>query len=124
MLRRRDAGESGAMKRRHQKVAGAADAVAGEHAARAIRAMCGRRQSEDEEARERIAESGNGTSPVRLGQIRAAFFACDTLTVRSQPRASLARDDARADVHQVCRLTHDSHAFSFWVAALQASRGT
>ena len=34
MMRRRQVGEAGAMERRHQEVAGSADAVAGEHAAR------------------------------------------------------------------------------------------
>src|SRR5580765_424664 len=90
------------MERRHQKVAGAARAVSRAHAARAICAVCGRRQSDDEDPGEWIAEARNGPPPVRVGQIRAPFFACDTLTVRSQTRAAVARDDVRVDRSQFC----------------------
>ena len=112
------------MERRHQEIAGAASPVACEDASGAVGTVCCGRESDDQHASMWIAESGDGASPVRVAEIGAPFLACDTLTVRAQARATLARDDVSVDGGQVCHLVHESHEFMFWVATLPASRGT
>ncbi len=92
MPRGRLAGESGAMQRRVQEVAGA---VAGEHAARAIRAVCGRRQADHQHARVLIAEAGHRLAPVLLIPVRAALDPRHLLAPRDEARAAAAGDDCR-----------------------------
>ena len=97
MLRRRDVREAGAMQRRHQEVARAADAVAGEHAAGPVGAVRGRREADDEQPGARIAEAGNRPGPVGLVAIRAPLLASDARAVRAQARTALAGDDLVVD---------------------------
>jgi hypothetical protein len=89
--------EAGAMERGHQEIARAARAISGEDATRAIGAVGRRREADDQHAGERIAESRNRSSPVRVAEVRTTFFACDTLTVRPKAWASLARHDVGVD---------------------------
>ena len=99
-MRCRQVRKAGAIERRHQEVAGPAGAVAGEDAARAVGAVRSRREADDEDARVRIAETGNRTRPVRLVTIGPPFFAADLLAVLAQPRAALARNDRVANGYQ------------------------
>src|SRR6185503_18085536 len=71
--------------------------VAGEHAARAVAAVRGRRQTHDQEARRRIAEPRHRLAPVRLVTELALLLACDALAVLAQARAELAGDDRAPD---------------------------
>jgi len=88
------------MKRRHQKVAGTADAVAGEDATRAVRAVCGGREADDQEAGAWIAESRYWFAPVFIVAVGAALRARDLLAVASKARTPIAIDDRRANVYQ------------------------
>src|SRR6266849_6606559 len=97
MLGRGDVGEPGAVERRHEEVARAAGAVAGEHAPRPVRAMCCRGETEDQQPRARIAEAWNRLGPVRLVAERSALFAPDPLAMLAQPRAAMAGDDGVAN---------------------------
>ena len=66
--RGRDIGEAGAVQRRHQKVAGAADAVAGEDPAGAVGAVRRRRETDEQQARaadRRIQEPACPSRPRR-----------------------------------------------------------
>ena len=91
-------GEACSMKRRHEEVAGAAGAVAGEHAARAVGAVRGGREAEQQEPRGRIAEAGHGTAPVDLIAVRALLLDGDAAAVAC----------AGADTARMTRL-HDEH---------------
>ena len=82
VLRCRDAGEARAMQRRHQEVAGAARAVACEDTSRAVGAVCGWREPDEQQTRERVAEAGNGTTPVRVVAIRSRLSRAICLAVR------------------------------------------
>jgi hypothetical protein len=81
------------MKRRHEKVSRAADAVAGEHTAGAVRPMCGRRETDEQQLRAWVAEARHGSAPVDLVTVRAALFARDASAVGAEARAEIARDD-------------------------------
>ena len=98
MMRRREVGEAGAMERRHQEVAGAAGAVAGENTAGAIRAVGRRRKADDQHSRVGISEAWNRTRPVRLVAIRAPFFTTDLLAVLPQPWTAFAGNDRSVNV--------------------------
>src|SRR5229473_2360618 len=74
MLGGGNVGEPGAVERRHEEVARAADAVAGEHAPRPVRAVRRRSETEDQQPRARIAEAWNRLGPVRLVAERSASF--------------------------------------------------
>src|SRR5688572_18986846 len=88
------------MQRAHQKIARAAGAVAGEDAAGAIGAMRRRREADDEQARARIAEAGDGAAPVRFVTKGAPLFARDAGAVLTQPRTAIARHDCVAHRRQ------------------------
>jgi hypothetical protein len=74
------------MKGSHQEVARSADAVAREHTTRAVCAVGGGSEADDEHPGRRIAEAGNRPGPVRVASVRAAFLASNALTVRTQSR--------------------------------------
>ncbi len=93
VLRGRDIGVAGAVEGRHQEVAGAADAIAREDAAGAIRAVGRRRQADDEYPRPRIAEAGNRPCPVRLIAICAPLLVSDSGAVGAKTRAAIAGHD-------------------------------
>ena len=59
-LRGRDVREAETMERGHQEITGAADAIAREHATRAVRAMRRRRQSDNQQARVTSPKPGTG----------------------------------------------------------------
>jgi len=67
--------------------------VAGEHAARAIGAVRGGRQSDDQKPRRGIAERRQRLAPVFPIPIRAPFYLRHVLAVRPQPGAAAASDD-------------------------------
>src|SRR5260221_1555062 len=81
------------MERGHEEVAGPAVAVSREDAARAIGAVRGGREADDQQARLWIAETGHGPSPVRLVPKGAPFVAPDLRAVLAQPCAACTRDD-------------------------------
>src|SRR5207237_811665 len=70
-----------------------AAAVAGEHAAGAVGAVRGGGQSDDQQARTRIAEARHGTAPIRPIAKAAHLDARHFLAPRHQPRTSAALDD-------------------------------
>jgi hypothetical protein len=61
VLRRGNVGEARLAQGRHEEVARSADAVAGEHAARTVRAVRSRRQADDEQARARSPNPGTAS---------------------------------------------------------------
>ena len=73
VTRRGDVGEARAMQRRHQEVAGAAVAIAGEHAAGAIGAMRRGREADEQQTRRRIAEAGHRPAPIGVVAVGARF---------------------------------------------------
>jgi len=77
-----------------------AGAVTSEGAAGTVRAMGARRETQDEDAGAWIAEAGNGTSPVGLVKIGAAFRFSDSLTVFTETRAKVAGNDRFANLLQ------------------------
>ena len=85
------------MERRHQEVAGAADAVAGEYAAGAVGAVRGRRKADEQEPRTRIAEARDRLAPVDVVAKRASLLARDPRAVRAQPLAAVAGNDVTLD---------------------------
>ena len=88
---RRDVGEAGAMQRRHQEVAGAADAVAGEHAAGAVGAVRRGRQADEQQPRVGIAEARHRAAPVGLVRY-ARFFSCATVRQYARSRGQRSHD--------------------------------
>src|SRR5919201_6434757 len=108
------------MQRRHQEIAGTADAVAGEHAAGAVRAVRRRREADEQQARVGITEPGYGPAPVDLIAKRAPLLPRNPRAVVAEPRAEFAGDDLRLNVLQ-CRARFCSARF--WSASLQASGG-
>src|SRR5215475_3834445 len=68
--------------------------IAGEHAARAIATMSGRRQTHDEHARARIAESGQWLRPVLLTSISLRRVRRHRLAVTNEARTQPTRDDS------------------------------
>ena len=92
-LRRRDVREAGALERRHQEVAGCADAVAGEHAAGPIGAVGGGRQAQDQDARLRIAKARDRPRPIDVVPERRLPRPPDIQAIGAQPRALLAAND-------------------------------
>jgi len=86
------------VQRGHQEIAGAAGAVAGEHAAGPVRAVRRGRESNNDEARARITEAGNRPRSVRDVPERAPLLASDPLAVLAQARAALAGDDRLANI--------------------------
>ena len=65
-------------------------AVAREHAACAVGTVGSWRQSKQQQASRRVAETGNGSSPVRVFAVRALLLDRNALAVRAQSLAALA----------------------------------
>ena len=86
-LRRREARQSCRVHRAHEKVAGP---IARKYASGSIRAVRRRREAQDQNARIRIPEPGNGPAPIRVVAMRRFLVACDAVAVRPQPRAAVA----------------------------------
>lgn len=70
-----------------------AGTVSSEGAAGAVGAMGTRGKAEDEDAGTRIAEARNGTRPVGLILVGAAFDLADPSTVVAETGTTLAGDD-------------------------------
>src|SRR5207237_693873 len=85
-----------------------AGAITREHASRAVGAVCGGRQSQDQQAGLWIAEAGNGLSPIRPVAIGAPLYGRDLPAVSHQPRTSLASDDLRLKYFKRSRHERDS----------------
>ena len=83
-------GEAGSMKSVEQKIAAA---VSSEHAARAICAVSAGSKADDEDARQRIAEAGDGLAPILVIQIGAALYGRDFAAMRDEARTSSAVGD-------------------------------
>ena len=88
------------MQRRHQEIAGAADAVAGEDAPGAIRAVRRRRQPDQQQPRPRIAEARHRPAPVDVVAIRAPLLDRNLRAVLTQSWTALAGDDLIAGAEQ------------------------
>jgi hypothetical protein len=84
-----------------------AGTVASKGAAGAVRSVGAGCEAKDEDAGARIAEAGNGTGPVGLVQIGAAFGLADALAVLAQTGAKFAGDDRFANLLQERRRTLD-----------------
>jgi hypothetical protein len=86
------------MERRHQKIAGAADAVAGEDAAGTVGAVrCGR-EADEKHPRAQISKTWDRPAPVHIIYICAPFFARDPGAVRAEPRTAIAGHDGGVNV--------------------------
>lgn len=96
-LRRRDAGEPSLVHRAHEKIA---RSIPGENAPRPVRAVSGRRQTENEDSRERISEAGDRPSPVGVVSMRGFLFPGDLFAIRAQPRTAIAADNVACDCGQ------------------------
>ncbi len=72
-----------------------ARSVSGEGAPGAIGAVGAGSESEHQDARLGIAETGNGLAPVLAVAVSAALLAGDLLAVGDQPRAACAVDNFR-----------------------------
>jgi hypothetical protein len=83
-------GKARTVKLRVEKIAGT---VSGEHAPRPVRAMSGRRQTDDHQFGLRVAEGRHGPPPVGPIAVRAALSPRNLLAVAHQPRALPARRD-------------------------------
>jgi hypothetical protein len=70
-----------------------AGAVAGEGAAGAVGSVGAGREAEDEDSGAGVAKAGDGTGPVGLVLVRAAFGFADAAAVGAKPGAALAGDD-------------------------------
>jgi len=70
-----------------------AGAIAGEGSAGTICTVGSGSEAEDEDAGTRVSEAGNGTSPVGLILVGAAFGLADAPAVLTETRAKLAGDD-------------------------------
>jgi len=112
-LRRRHVGEAVVVERSHQEITRAAPTVAGEHASRTVAAVGGWRQAEDQDSGERIAESRDGTAPVRVASERGPLLACDALTVLAQTRTAVAGHDPLMNENQ------SVVGYEFWVVGYE-----
>lgn len=93
-----------AVKRAIQEISGA---IACEHAACPVRAMCGRRKSKNEQFRTRISEAGDRFAPVFPIEKRPALRARNAFPVADQARALSAGDDLL-----IQKLQGDFHVFT------------
>src|SRR5262245_19686244 len=93
MLRRRHVRKPCAVQSGHQEIPGAADAVAGEHAAGPVGAARRGSETDDEQARAGIAEAGNRFAPIEIVAVGAPLFARDLSAVSAKPRTAIAADD-------------------------------
>src|SRR5262245_1091298 len=110
----RDIRETGAMQRRHQKVAGSSDAIAGEDPPGTVGAVGRRCETDEHETGLRIAESRNRLTPIDVVPKGAAPGPGDLGAVGPQSRAPLAGDDA---------LAHDAQRNRSWFVVRRASCG-
>ena len=78
------------MQRGHQEVTGATGAIAGEDPAGAIGAMRRRRETDEQQSRGGIAETGDGPPPVLVCTIGTLLLARDAAAVVAQARTALA----------------------------------
>lgn len=83
-------GVPGSVQRAEQPVAGT---VTGEDPAGSVPAVCRRGQSDDQESSLRVAETGEGTTPVLLFTKRSALLARDAFTPVDESLARSALDD-------------------------------
>ena len=83
------------VQRRHQEVARPADAVAREHPARPIRAVCGRCEAHHEHARARVAEPWHRARPSRYRRGRPRVFSRPTSAQYSRSRGHRAHRTMR-----------------------------
>ena len=95
MLRGVQVREVAALERGHQEVARRSRAVTRENAPRAVRAVRGRGEAEDQHACLRIAETGHRARPVMLVAKGCFSRPADFPAVRPEPWALLAGDDGR-----------------------------
>src|SRR5262249_46338428 len=114
VMGRRDIGEPGAMQRRHQKVAGSSDAIAGKDPPGTVGAVGGGRETDEQETGPRIAESRNRFTPVDVVAKRAAPGPGDRGAIRPKSRAPLAGNDA---------LAHDAQRNRSWFVVCGAPCG-
>lgn len=91
------AGEAQFVKHRIHEVAGA---VAREGAACAVGSVCAGSEAEDEDTGARISEARDGTDPVGLVLIGAAFGFADAAAVVAEAGAAFAIDDGFVDLLQ------------------------
>ena len=82
--------EAGAVERGEEEVA---RAVAGEKAARPVRAVGSGGEAQDHQLGVRVAEAGDGTPPVGLARVGGPLISGDLLAPLDEPRATPARDD-------------------------------
>jgi hypothetical protein len=80
--------------------------------------MGGWRKSHEQQSRERVAKSGNGTAPVRVITMCAFLVPRDTATVMSQAGAPFARDNRVVDLSEA-RRKYDAQPFHANQWALQ-----
>ena len=71
--------------------------IAGEHTPRAIAAVRGGCEADEEEARSRITESGQRARPVRLVAVASRRIRARRLAVRDEPRAAPTTYDLRGE---------------------------
>jgi hypothetical protein len=90
VMRRRDVREARPVERRHQEIAGSTDTITGKDAARAVRSVRRRRETDEQQTRRRISKARHRTSPVLLVAIGPAFLSGDTAAVLAKARASFA----------------------------------
>src|SRR5262249_45617003 len=95
---------AGAVERRHQEIAGAADAIAGEDAAGAVGAVRRWRETHEQQARARIAGAGHRPAPVGLVAIGAPLLLRDTRAVVAQSRTAITLNDRLMYFGQSCQL--------------------
>lgn len=84
-----------------------ATAIASEHSARAICAMSGGGQADDQQVCCGVAKVGDRAPPVFFIEKSAALDRCDLLAMRTQPLTQLARLDTSIESFP-SRLTHQT----------------
>ena len=92
-LRGVDVREAGALQRGHQEIARRADPVARKDAPRPVRAMRGRRQAENQDARLGIAKARDRPRPIQMVPERRLPGPAHLPAIGPQPRALLAAND-------------------------------
>ena len=100
MRRRGDVGKPGPVERGHEEVARAPNAIPGKDPPSSVGTVRRRGKAQNQDTRQRIAESRDGLPPIFLIPIRRALLDRNALAVRAQPGAALARDDGGGDQRQ------------------------
>jgi hypothetical protein len=80
-----------------------AGAVASEGSASAVGSVGSWGEAKDEDAGARVAEAGNGASPVGLVLVGAAFGFADATAVSAKARATLTRNDGLVNLLEELR---------------------